>query len=254
MSMLSWHEARVHVELGVGNLCVRCGEAVEDLQHIVHHCPAWNAERREGFRPPRLTAPPLVLSCMVVISHELALVSRPGVHTVWTDGSGRHSSNPHFHRCGVGYYTRTGESVGLLFMGLKQSVYRAELVATVRALEECQPFRLRPGCISGWGPSRVKAHQSDKDAAQGRVQLSDLQVHRKTYVAAYNGTREHVPSERNRHVGFHAGRKNINYHVLKGRPCQPLKRKKRANLAVGFADFVQAEPPGEAEPRPVGVG
>eukprot|EP00971_Amphidinium_carterae_P297526 5911202-Amphidinium_carterae.1 len=43
----AWHVARVHSVFEVGELCVRCGEAVEDLEHIVHHCPAWVAERRE---------------------------------------------------------------------------------------------------------------------------------------------------------------------------------------------------------------
>eukprot|EP00971_Amphidinium_carterae_P035802 704509-Amphidinium_carterae.1 len=33
---------------------------------------------------------------------------RVGVHTAWTDGSGKHSSNPRFRRCGVGYVTDTG--------------------------------------------------------------------------------------------------------------------------------------------------
>eukprot|EP00971_Amphidinium_carterae_P021176 418057-Amphidinium_carterae.1 len=42
------------------------------------------------------------------------LVVRLGVHkkcTVWTDGPGRYSSNPHFR--GVGYVTDTGERVWL---------------------------------------------------------------------------------------------------------------------------------------------
>eukprot|EP00971_Amphidinium_carterae_P018620 367147-Amphidinium_carterae.2 len=42
-----WHEAHVHAEFGVGDLCIPCGEAAEDLEHIVHHCPAGNAEHRE---------------------------------------------------------------------------------------------------------------------------------------------------------------------------------------------------------------
>eukprot|EP00971_Amphidinium_carterae_P069462 1374450-Amphidinium_carterae.1 len=62
----------------------------------------------------------------VVRNHEPALASRLGVHTVWIDGSGRHSSTPHFRRCGVGYYTDIGESVFLPFPRLKQSIYRAE--------------------------------------------------------------------------------------------------------------------------------
>eukprot|EP00971_Amphidinium_carterae_P092827 1838183-Amphidinium_carterae.1 len=56
---------------GVGNLCVRCRQAVEDLEHIVHHCPAWCAERLGMLRDMRLGCRPtfwlllLVLSCMV---------------------------------------------------------------------------------------------------------------------------------------------------------------------------------------------
>eukprot|EP00971_Amphidinium_carterae_P176802 3505825-Amphidinium_carterae.2 len=46
-----WHEARLHSVFEVGELCVRCGEAVEDLEHIVHHCPAWATERR-GVKLP----------------------------------------------------------------------------------------------------------------------------------------------------------------------------------------------------------
>eukprot|EP00971_Amphidinium_carterae_P077261 1525956-Amphidinium_carterae.1 len=43
-----------------------------------------------------------------VIRHfEPALVYREGVTTVWTDGSGRYSSDPHHRRCGVGYYADT---------------------------------------------------------------------------------------------------------------------------------------------------
>eukprot|EP00971_Amphidinium_carterae_P277121 5499282-Amphidinium_carterae.1 len=73
-----------------GDLCVRCGEAVENLEHIVHHFPACAAERREVALPASaLDAPPCVklhglLSVpkrQVVINHEPALVSRPGVHT-----------------------------------------------------------------------------------------------------------------------------------------------------------------------------
>eukprot|EP00971_Amphidinium_carterae_P176094 3490676-Amphidinium_carterae.1 len=111
-----WHEARVHAKFGVGDLCVRFGEAVADLEHIVHHCPAWS------------------------------LVSRHGAHIVWINGSGRHSNNPHFRRCGVGYYTDTG--VWLALPRLKQSVNHAELLATVtvRALEKCKPTRLVSDC------------------------------------------------------------------------------------------------------------
>eukprot|EP00971_Amphidinium_carterae_P058017 1147456-Amphidinium_carterae.1 len=50
--------------------------------------------------PPKgghlLPAPPLGL----LLAHEPALVPEVGVSIVWTDGSGKHSSNPHFRRCG----------------------------------------------------------------------------------------------------------------------------------------------------------
>eukprot|EP00971_Amphidinium_carterae_P193366 3837126-Amphidinium_carterae.1 len=41
----------------------------------------------------------------------------------------------------------------------------------------------------------MKAHQSDKDAEEGRVDRVDLQGNHKADVAANNGTREHVPFE-----------------------------------------------------------
>eukprot|EP00971_Amphidinium_carterae_P284075 5640165-Amphidinium_carterae.4 len=40
---------------------------------------------------------------LAFISHEPALAYRAGVGAVWTDGSGRHSSDPQHRRCGVGY-------------------------------------------------------------------------------------------------------------------------------------------------------
>eukprot|EP00971_Amphidinium_carterae_P112867 2235207-Amphidinium_carterae.1 len=75
-------------------------------------------------------------------AHEPALVPKVGVTTVWTNGSGRHSSNPHFRRCGVGYVTDTGEQSWMALPGIRQSVFRVELLAVVRALEECQPRRV----------------------------------------------------------------------------------------------------------------
>eukprot|EP00971_Amphidinium_carterae_P008401 165722-Amphidinium_carterae.2 len=113
-----WHEERAHAAFQVGDICVRCAEAVENLEHIVHHCPRWNKERRESGLPahaleaPGAGSPGVRLHGLLlapppgaVPTHEPALVMRLGVHTVWTDGSGRHSSNPHFCRCGVGYVT-----------------------------------------------------------------------------------------------------------------------------------------------------
>eukprot|EP00971_Amphidinium_carterae_P227655 4515711-Amphidinium_carterae.1 len=67
--------------------------AVKDLDHIVHHCPAWHTERREAMHCVKLYGLLPVPKRQVVVNHEPDLVSRFGVHTVWTDGSGRHSSN-----------------------------------------------------------------------------------------------------------------------------------------------------------------
>eukprot|EP00971_Amphidinium_carterae_P309924 6158770-Amphidinium_carterae.1 len=75
-----------------------------------------------------------------------ALVMRRGVHTVWSDGSGRNSSNPHFRRCGVGYVTDTSERVWLPLPGCRQSLFRAELLAVVRALEDRGPRRVVSDC------------------------------------------------------------------------------------------------------------
>eukprot|EP00971_Amphidinium_carterae_P176424 3498153-Amphidinium_carterae.1 len=35
----------------VGDFCVKCGEAVENLEHIVHHCPHWRKKRCESGLP-----------------------------------------------------------------------------------------------------------------------------------------------------------------------------------------------------------
>eukprot|EP00971_Amphidinium_carterae_P093616 1852514-Amphidinium_carterae.1 len=103
-----WHEARVHAEFVVSDLCVRCGEAVEDLGHIVHHCPTWNAERREvGMPASALDIPPCVKGAWFAACP--ASAGLPGLvftrGSTWTDGSSSHSSNPHFRRCGVGLAT-----------------------------------------------------------------------------------------------------------------------------------------------------
>eukprot|EP00971_Amphidinium_carterae_P049576 977221-Amphidinium_carterae.2 len=59
-----WHEERAHSAFQVGDTCVRCGEAVENLEHIVHNCPHWNKKCREsGFLIHALEAP--ACACMV---------------------------------------------------------------------------------------------------------------------------------------------------------------------------------------------
>eukprot|EP00971_Amphidinium_carterae_P317077 6303192-Amphidinium_carterae.1 len=71
----------------------------------------------------------------------LRLGYRRSVVTVWTDGSGRHSSDPQHRCCGVGYCTDTQERVFLPLSGIKQSVYRAELHAVARALRNASHMK-----------------------------------------------------------------------------------------------------------------
>eukprot|EP00971_Amphidinium_carterae_P351212 6491977-Amphidinium_carterae.1 len=53
-----WHEERAHSAFQVGDICVRCGEDVENLEHIVLHCPHWNKERREACLPTHTAVAP----------------------------------------------------------------------------------------------------------------------------------------------------------------------------------------------------
>eukprot|EP00971_Amphidinium_carterae_P135645 2687497-Amphidinium_carterae.1 len=56
-----WHEERAHSAFHVGDIFVRYGEEVENLEHIVLHCPHWNKERREACLPSHtLVAPACV--------------------------------------------------------------------------------------------------------------------------------------------------------------------------------------------------
>eukprot|EP00971_Amphidinium_carterae_P100924 1996721-Amphidinium_carterae.2 len=52
-----WHEEHAHSNFQVSDLCVRCGEAVKNLEHIVHHCPHWHKERREPGLPAHAQQP-----------------------------------------------------------------------------------------------------------------------------------------------------------------------------------------------------
>eukprot|EP00971_Amphidinium_carterae_P291698 5790862-Amphidinium_carterae.1 len=83
-----------------------------NLEHIVLHCPHWNKERLEACLPAHTAVAPACVRLHGLLpapgpgllpAHEPALLPKAGVTTVWTDGSGKHSSNPHFRRCGVGY-------------------------------------------------------------------------------------------------------------------------------------------------------
>eukprot|EP00971_Amphidinium_carterae_P148385 2941797-Amphidinium_carterae.1 len=108
----------------------------------------------------------------------------------------------------------------------------------------------------------MKAHQSDKDSDEGRVERADLQGNRMADVAANKGTNGQVPLEPSEEwkqwstvcqavrnfwrlvtpalvgpelrVRPSVSRKRLNCHALKNKPCEPLKRKKRAKLQPGF--------------------
>eukprot|EP00971_Amphidinium_carterae_P011712 230580-Amphidinium_carterae.2 len=167
-----WHEERAHSAFQVGDTCVRCGEAVENHEQIVHHCPHWNKETRESGLPTHAQEAPACVRLHSLLptpppgalpAHEPALVMSAGAHTVWTDGFGRHSSNPHFRKCGVGYVTDTGERSWRALPGCRQSVFRAQLLTVARALEECQPRRVVSDC-----KGVVKAIQSGHRLPKGR--------------------------------------------------------------------------------------
>eukprot|EP00971_Amphidinium_carterae_P345451 6486411-Amphidinium_carterae.1 len=94
-----------------------------------------------GFGMKLVSMLSLVLPTFVFAARRLwrILSTLPGVHTVWNDASGRHSSNPHFPRCGVGYHTDTGESVWLPPPGLSEGLKSAGR----------QSWILGPGCDAG---------------------------------------------------------------------------------------------------------
>eukprot|EP00971_Amphidinium_carterae_P157193 3116273-Amphidinium_carterae.2 len=139
------------VELGAWSMCLGLVNFVFAVVRLLRTSSTLRRLRRQVELPAcgletlpcvRLHGLPPAPKHQVVMNREPALVSRPGVHIVWTDGSGRHSSKPHFRRRRVGYHIDTGESVWLALPGLnKESIYRAELLATVRALNECKPKR-----------------------------------------------------------------------------------------------------------------
>eukprot|EP00971_Amphidinium_carterae_P315938 6280158-Amphidinium_carterae.2 len=59
-----------------------------------------------------------------------------------TDGSGRHSADPHHRRCGVGYYTDTQEHVWLPLPGRLKVV--SDCKGVVKAVQALQQGRRTP--------------------------------------------------------------------------------------------------------------
>eukprot|EP00971_Amphidinium_carterae_P118868 2354618-Amphidinium_carterae.1 len=92
-----WHEERAHSAFQVGDTCVRCGEDVENLEHIVLHCPHWNKERREACLPAHTPVAPACVRLHGLLpapgpglspAHESALVPKAGVTMSLTQAKG----------------------------------------------------------------------------------------------------------------------------------------------------------------------
>eukprot|EP00971_Amphidinium_carterae_P243814 4842290-Amphidinium_carterae.1 len=73
---------------------MRCGKAVENLEYIVHHCLHWHKERRESGLPATAQQAPACVRLHGLLpaptpgplpTHELALVLRQDVDTVWIE-------------------------------------------------------------------------------------------------------------------------------------------------------------------------
>eukprot|EP00971_Amphidinium_carterae_P247479 4914041-Amphidinium_carterae.3 len=119
------HEERTHRAFFVGDLV--CVEELK-ISHMLFRRPRWHMERRQLELPAdEDSVPPCVKlhgllpapQLPAVITHEPALVYKANVvATVWTDGSGKHSSDPHHRRRGVAYYTDTQERVWIPLPGI----------------------------------------------------------------------------------------------------------------------------------------
>eukprot|EP00971_Amphidinium_carterae_P278202 5522413-Amphidinium_carterae.1 len=91
--------ARTNSAFHVGELCVCCKEEPE-VYPIVFRCPRWHKEQRAVELPDDADEVPPCFKLHGLVpapqlpairTFEPALECRPGVTTVWTDGSGRHS-------------------------------------------------------------------------------------------------------------------------------------------------------------------
>eukprot|EP00971_Amphidinium_carterae_P214544 4257721-Amphidinium_carterae.2 len=182
-----WHEKRTHRAFAVGDLCVRCREEVEDLPHIIFRCPRWK-KRGARWSYWRTTVPACVNKLHgllpapllpAILTHEPALVYRANVRTVWTDRSGKHSSDPHHRRA-----------------------YRAEVL--VKAVQALQTGRRNPkggnrdlekralaALLPGQQIRRMKAHLKQADVDSGRITADDLHGNGQADDLANQGTVAH---------------------------------------------------------------
>eukprot|EP00971_Amphidinium_carterae_P255537 5072951-Amphidinium_carterae.1 len=75
---------------------------------------------------------------------QLKWLQRGGVQIVWTDASGRHSSNPHFRLCGVGYALRRQVckfriSFNFPYYGSRSAAHDRPLKAQVQRVDRAAP-------------------------------------------------------------------------------------------------------------------
>eukprot|EP00971_Amphidinium_carterae_P300434 5969343-Amphidinium_carterae.2 len=143
-------------------------------------------------------------------TYEPALVHRVGVVTVWTDASGRHSSDPQHRRCGVGYYTDIQERVFYPYLGSSNRFtvlncmwfpVRLKLCklgehntkgGTEISSNECKNLNaLLPAQRIRWIKARLK--QSDVDIS--RITADDLHGNGQADILANEGTAAHGPLE-----------------------------------------------------------
>eukprot|EP00971_Amphidinium_carterae_P334450 6469752-Amphidinium_carterae.1 len=125
--------------------CAFCHEGVGSPQHVVFDCPFFAAQRKEAqvgtFRD---TVPACVQTFGLGIQfpQKLATVVEPLPGTtedtlLFTEGSGKHPTEPNHRKCGCGI---SGETTKIAYPlpGCWQSVYKAELHAIMLACERLQ--------------------------------------------------------------------------------------------------------------------
>eukprot|EP00971_Amphidinium_carterae_P245571 4876932-Amphidinium_carterae.3 len=172
------------------------------------------------------------------------------VDIVWTDGSGRHSSNPRFRRCRVGHVTDTGARVWLLLPSCRQSVFvlnfwpwRAPWKSAVLAgyivltkgqrrpiregigilkYETCWPSApLTPAGQLHW----IKAHQTQQAVIDCRATMED-----------FRGNQEADEQEADEVANLGAAEHAVCRLASLGAGCQGPRRSDTLNLASGWTE------------------
>eukprot|EP00971_Amphidinium_carterae_P050924 1002665-Amphidinium_carterae.2 len=186
-----WHEERTHRAFSVGNICAPIGIR-KDAEFPADEETVPPCVKLYGLLPaPRLPA---------IITHEPAVVYRANIATVWTDGSGKHSSDLHHRRCGVAYYTLTRKNVsGYLYQASSNPF-----------LEECQPHEVVSDCkgVVKLTVKAVQALQTGHRTPKGCNR--DLE---KRVLAAF------LPGQRIRWMKAHLTQVDVDSGRITARPC-----------------------------------